>query len=70
MLWRRIGAVIAGLVVAFLLVQVAELLVHQLYPPPPGTNLKDFSEVKKFVIFFTMTIVGPRLAAPAVRSAG
>lgn len=136
MLWRRIGGVIAGLVVAFLLVQVAELLVHQLYPPPPGTNMKDFSEVKKFVsslpaaalvlvlagwlvgtvtgtfiaarigrsavpgyvvgailfaagvmnsivipqpvwfsavsfvIFFTMTIVGSRLAAPAVRSAG
>jgi hypothetical protein len=48
-IWRRIGGVIAGLVIAFLLVQGAELLVHKLYPPPPGTNMKDFNAVKAFV---------------------
>jgi hypothetical protein len=46
---RKIGGVVAGLLIAFVLVEAAELIVHQLYPPPPGTNMKDFNEVKKFV---------------------
>ena len=48
-LLRRLAGFLAGLVVAFLAVQVAELGVHALYPPPPGTNMKDFEQVKKFV---------------------
>jgi hypothetical protein len=46
---RRIGAVIAGLIVAWCFVAGAEFFVHRLYPPPPGTNMEDFAQVKKFV---------------------
>ncbi len=46
---RRVGAVIVGFVVAFLLVSGAEGIVHKLYPPPPGTNLNDMAQVKVFV---------------------
>jgi pimeloyl-ACP methyl ester carboxylesterase len=46
---RHIGAVIAGLIVAFALVAGAEGIVHVLYPPPPGTNMEDFEQVKRFI---------------------
>jgi hypothetical protein len=46
---RYIGAVIAGLIVAFALVAGAEGIVHVLYPPPPGTNMEDFEQVKRFI---------------------
>ena len=46
---RRILAVIAGLIVAFLLVAGAEGIVHKLYPPPPGTNMQDMDQMKAFV---------------------
>jgi hypothetical protein len=46
---RRIGAVLAGLVVAWLGVFSSEAIVHKLYPPPPGTNMNDFNQVKQFV---------------------
>ena len=49
MVWRRIGAVLAGLVVAFLIAEAAELLVHQIYPPLKGTDMHNFEAVKKFV---------------------
>jgi hypothetical protein len=52
---RKIGGVLLGLVVAFLLVQLSESLVHQFYPPPPGTNMHDFNEVKKFVATLPVT---------------
>jgi len=45
----RIGGVVAGVVVTFLCVQGAELITHKLYPPPPGTNMHDFAQVKAFV---------------------
>lgn len=46
---RYAGGVIAGLIVAFALVAGAEGIVHVLYPPPSGTNMDDFEQVKKFV---------------------
>ncbi|HYS54550.1 MAG TPA: hypothetical protein VER58_12400 [Thermoanaerobaculia bacterium] len=49
MVWRRIGATILGIIVAALIVQCAELIVHFLYPPPPGYNMRNMDEVKKFV---------------------
>jgi hypothetical protein len=52
---RKIGGVLLGLVVAFALVQLSEMLVHRLYPPLPGTNMNDFSEVKKFVAALPLT---------------
>jgi len=46
---RRIGAVIAGMIVAALLVEGAEAIVHVMHPFPAGMNEHDFSQVKKFV---------------------
>lgn len=46
---RHIGAVIAGLIAAFVLVASAEAIVHVLYPPPPAANMEDFEQVKRFV---------------------
>lgn len=46
---RTAGAVVLGLVVAWLCVSGAELAVHRLYPPPAGTDLHDMEQVKKFV---------------------
>jgi hypothetical protein len=49
LVWRRVGGVIAGIVLAVLIVQFAELIVHRIYPPPPGYNMRDMNDVKKFV---------------------
>ena len=70
MVWRRIGAVVAGLVVAFLIVQAAEMLVHSLYPPLKGTDMHNFEAVKKFVAAlpkpaFVIVLVGWLLATVA-----
>jgi hypothetical protein len=46
---RRIGAVVAGLVVAFVLVQAAEMGVHAMYPFPAGMNERDMTQIKAFV---------------------
>ena len=46
---RRIGGVIAGIIILALSVQVAEMGVHAMHPFPPGTNTKDFNQIKKFV---------------------
>jgi hypothetical protein len=46
---RRIGGVIAGLAIAWLLVLGAEALVHVLYPPPAGANMQDMETMKRFV---------------------
>jgi hypothetical protein len=80
-IWRRIGAVVAGIIVAVLIVQIAELLVHYLYPPPPGYNMRDMNDVKKFVAGLPLlamvlvltgwaigTVVGTFLAAKIGRS--
>ena len=49
MVWRRIGATVLGVIVAALIVQCAELIVHFMYPPPPGYNMRNMDDVKKFV---------------------
>jgi len=46
---RSIGAVIAGLVVTFLLVFASEGISHKIFPPPPGMNMSDMVQVKAFV---------------------
>ena len=46
---RRIGAVIAGMIVAFAIVAGAEGIAHVIYPPPPGTDMHDMAKVKAFV---------------------
>ncbi|HEX7680943.1 MAG TPA: hypothetical protein VF713_22595 [Thermoanaerobaculia bacterium] len=51
---RGIGAVIVGMIVAFLLVFGAEAISHQIYPPPPGMNMRDMAQVKAFVATLPM----------------
>jgi hypothetical protein len=52
---RRIGAVIAGLAGAFLVVMAAEALTHRMFPPPPGTNMQDMAQVKTYVASLPLT---------------
>lgn len=49
MILRRIFAVLLGIVIAALLVQVAELGVHAVSPPPPGMNMRNLETVKAYV---------------------
>ena len=46
---RRIGAVIVGLIVAAVLVEGAEAIVHSMHPFPPGMDQHDMAQIKKFV---------------------
>lgn len=52
---RRIAGVVAGLVIAFAIVMVAEAIPHKLYPPSPGTNMSDFTQVKAYVANLPLT---------------
>jgi hypothetical protein len=54
---RRVGAVIVGLAVAFLLVAGAEGIAHKIYPPPPGTNMQDMEQVKAFVATLPLSVM-------------
>jgi len=54
---RRIGAVIIGMIVAFLLVAGAEGIGHKIYPPPPGTNMQDMAQVKAFVATLPLSVL-------------
>jgi hypothetical protein len=54
---RRIGAVIVGMIVAFLLVAGAEGIAHKIYPPPPGTNMQDMAQVKAFVATLPLSVL-------------
>ena len=54
---RRIGAVVVGLIVAFLLVFAAEGIAHKIYPPPPGTNMQDMNQVKAFVATLPLSVL-------------
>ena len=46
---RKIGGVIGGIALAFIVVQAAEMIVHTLYPPPAGTDMRNMAAVKAFV---------------------
>ncbi len=48
-MWRKIGGVVAGLMIAFVIVECAEALVHALYPFPRGMNEHDMNDIRKFV---------------------
>ena len=46
---RGVLGVIAGFVAAFVCVQIAEMITHQLYPFPPGADMHDMATIKRFV---------------------
>jgi hypothetical protein len=54
---RGIGAVIVGLITAFLLVFGAEAISHQIYPPPPGMSMQDMRQVKAFVATLPLSVL-------------
>jgi hypothetical protein len=54
---RGIGAVIAGLIAAFLVVFGAEGISHKIYPPPPGMSLNDMSQIKAFVATLPLSVL-------------
>jgi hypothetical protein len=79
---RGIGAVVLGLIVAFLLVFGAEAISHQIFPPPAGMDMRDMAQVRAFVATLPMsvllivlaghliaTFVGTWLSAKVARSA-
>ncbi len=45
----------AGLAIAFAIVMVTEMIPHKLYPPVPGTNMDDFTQVKAYVARLPLT---------------
>ena len=49
MVGRRIAGVIAGLIATWIPVGGMEMLTHNLYPPPPGTDMSNFAAVKVYV---------------------
>ena len=49
LIWRRVAGVVAGLGIAFVAAQLAELVVHEIHPPPPDMNMRDFEQVKRYV---------------------
>jgi hypothetical protein len=46
---RRLAAVLLGIVIAVAIVQFAEVGVHAMNPPPPGTEMRDLAQVKAYV---------------------
>jgi hypothetical protein len=60
---RRIGAVVLGIVAAWLIVAAAEAAVHRMYPPPAGVDMHSFASVKGYVAnlplpAFVLVLVG------------
>ena len=52
---RAVLGAVAGLVAAFVCVQIAEMITHQLYPFPPGADMHDMATIKKFVATLPLT---------------
>ena len=49
MILRRIGAVLLGNVIAVAIVQIVELGVHVISPPPPGMSMRNMETIKAYV---------------------
>jgi len=78
---KAVLGVIAGIIVAFVCVQGAEMITHHYYPFPPGADMKDIATIKRFVAtlpstafvlvlagWFVGTLLGTYLAAKIGRS--
>ncbi|MBV9494597.1 MAG: hypothetical protein JOZ54_10155 [Acidobacteria bacterium] len=55
---RAIGGVLAGIVIAFGVIVVFQLVVQAIYPPPRGANMDDPATVARLA---AMTPIGARL---------
>jgi len=49
LVWRRIGGVLAGLVIAIVIVQIAEMGVHAMNPLEPKIEHPDMATIKEYV---------------------
>ncbi len=54
---RHIGAAIAGLIAAFLVIFVSESISHRIFPPPPGMSMQDMAQVKAFVATLPLSVL-------------
>ncbi len=52
---RKLGGFFAGLIIAFVIVQIAEVGVHAMHPFPPSVDSKDFAQIKKYVASLPMS---------------
>jgi len=48
-MWRSVLSVVAGFVVAAIVVGLLEAVSHQLFPPPAGINLHDPEQLKTII---------------------
>ena len=46
---RNIGAALAGLLTAFVLIYLIEMLGHSIYPPPPDLDFSDPEAMRPYV---------------------
>ena len=46
---RRIGLALFGIIVAIALIAVVQMIGHNLYPPPPGTDFEDPAAVRALI---------------------
>jgi len=46
---RNIGALIAGIVIAFVLIYLIEMLGHAIYPPPPDLDFSNPDAVRPYI---------------------
>ena len=61
MILRRVGAVVLGLVIPFAIVQIAELGVHVISPPPP--DMHSMTAIKAYVAALPLSALLLVLAA-------
>lgn len=48
-IWRRIGGVVVGIIVAGATVGVVEWIGHQIFPPPPGINVANPADMARLI---------------------
>jgi hypothetical protein len=48
-MWKNIGAGIAGVVIAFAIVWLIEMVGHSVYPPPPDLDFADPDAMRTYI---------------------
>ena len=67
---RGIGGVVVGIIAWIVIVQVGEFVVHRLYPPPPGYNMRDMEQGKRYVATLPATAMVIVLVGQVVGTLG